>query len=98
MAHDSVSVPALTFFGTWVILWITIQMAVYTVMGQYHVQSEDLMGYCRMRCKTKLDVRKVRALRPLRMLYSYSLFVHQDMALGVILIVQDVTINAIFIL
>ena len=98
MLHDSISSPALIFFVSWVIFWVVIQMGVYTVMGRYHDQSEELRRYCRMRCETKLDVKSVRALRPLQVKAGQALSVSRDTALGIILIVTDVTVNAILII
>ena len=98
MLHDRVSIPALTYFGTWAIAWAGIQMAVYTVLGQYRAYSEDVKRHCEGRCKSKLDRMRVRAIRPLMIKAGEAYYVGRGTALGVILIVTDVTVNAIFII
>ena len=98
MLHDSISHPALIFFVSWVMFWVVIQMGVYTVMGKYHEQSEELRRYCRVRSESKLDVKSVRALRPLKIQAGRAFSVSRDTALGIILIVTDVTVNAILII
>ena len=98
MVHDRISPPAFSFFLQWVIGWAVIQMGVYTVMGKCRDQSEELKRYCGMLCKTKVEQREIRAMRPLVIRAGHTWTVGRDTALGIILIVTDVTTNAIFIL
>ena len=97
MLHDRISLPALIFFGSWVIAWFVIQMAVYTVMAKYEGYSEELKRYCKLRCETKLEIRKVWALKTLKVQAGPALSVNRDTALVIILVVSNVTINSILI-
>ena len=99
MLHDQISAPALILFTSWAIVWVAIQMAVYTVMGTYPDHSNELKHYCKMHCcGSKVEMRKVWALRPLKVQVGESLAVDRDTALVIILIVSNVTINAILII
>ena len=97
MLHDRKSVPALILFGSWVIAWFVIQMAVHTVMAKYEGYSEELKRHCKLRCETKLETRQVWALKTLKVQAGAALSVDRDTALVIILIVSNVTINSILI-
>ena len=69
------------------------------MMGKYEGRSEEVKRYCKMHCcGSKLQMRKVWALRPLKVRAGNTLSVTRDTALGIILIVTDVTINSILII
>lgn len=96
--NKQMSPPAMALFGSWVIVWLVIQVAVYTVVGKYEGLSSDLRRCCILHCGSKLDRRRVVSLRPMRVIVGEYGYIDRSTALVAILLVSNTTVNAILIL
>ena len=98
MVHKHLTIPALTLFGSWIILWVFVEVGVCTVVGRYEELSRRFQRSWLVQTECKLDRQKLRALKSLSARAGENFSIHRSSALEVVLVVSELTVHAILIL
>ena len=95
--HD-INPFAAAFYLLWVIVWSSIVLVVYPYVGKMQGNSTEFLVMLRGQAVTKSDKMVVMALRPLGARVGQFFVVNKTTALTVIVIVSNLTTNALLLI
>ena len=85
-------------YGSWGVMWFGVDLVVFPHMGKLKEISKDCLHYLSLGRTNKLDRAVMRSLRPLGVKVGNFFVMNKTTALTIIVIVSNLTINALLLI
>ena len=96
---DQVPLSVSVFFSSWAVMWIVIDFVVFPHMGQTMELSVEYLHQLSGQVKrSNLDRAMLKALRPMGIKVGYLFTMNRTTVLMIIVIVSNLTINALLLI
>ena len=97
MVHKQLSIPAVAMFGSWIVLWLFVEVGVCTTVGRFEELSSRFRRSWIPHAECKLDRLRLRAVKKLYVRAGENFRIHRSSALQMVLVVSELTVHAILI-